>query len=112
MRDARRRRAYRSALATDCFAFLTLQELLRFVQPALLCAIFVRRRSFHRVDASLHGTRGFLLVAKARVRAAHQVKTLRIVLATLQELLQSVARVCELASRNVRRADFAPDFVK
>src|SRR2546422_10108228 len=48
-----------------------LQKLLGFIQPALLDSVFVGRRSLDGVDAGLHRTCGFLLVAEARVSAAH-----------------------------------------
>jgi hypothetical protein len=45
------------------------------------------------------------------VRAAHQIEPLRIVLAPIQETLQSIAGIGELAGGDVGRANLSPDFV-
>src|SRR5207244_2630650 len=43
--------------------------------------------------------------------APHQVQTLRIVLASIQEFLQGVTRVAVLSGSDVARANLAPDFI-
>src|SRR5712691_11173153 len=61
----------------DC-RLTTLNKLLRFVQPTLVRAILVGRRSLHSFNAGLHRTGGFTPVAKSGMRASHQVKPFRI----------------------------------
>ena len=45
------------------------------------------------------------------MRAAHQVKALRIILTSIQKLLQSVTGIAVLTGGDIRRTNLAPDFM-
>ena len=45
------------------------------------------------------------------MRAPHQVKSLRVVGATVEKLLQCITRVAVLSGGDIGRANLAPDFV-
>src|SRR6185436_18928042 len=63
--------AHRSPFTAHRLLLLSLHELLGFVQPTLLSAVFVCRCGLDGIDACLHRSRSFAVVAETRVRAAH-----------------------------------------
>src|SRR6266404_6974203 len=76
-----------SVPATHCLT-PALEELLSFVQPALLNPVLISGRSLDCFNTGLHRTGGFLAVAKPGMRPSDQVQGLGVIWTVIQKLLQ------------------------